>query len=99
MVTGCHPPDIVNAEVYRRLVSDLRANNKLVIADLTGPPLRAAPDGGVELLRLSDEELVLEGYAARDEPAEIVAAAERLHAAGAHRVLISRASGAGIANC
>ena len=67
-------------------------NNKLVIADLTGPPLRAALDGGVELLRLSDEELVWEGYAPSDEPAEIVAAAQRLHAAGAHRVLISRAS-------
>ena len=58
MITGCQPPDIINPAVYRRLVTDLRANNKLVIADLTGPPLRAALDGGVELLRLSDEELV-----------------------------------------
>ena len=39
MVTGCQPADIVNADVYRRLVGDLRANGKVVIADLTGPPL------------------------------------------------------------
>ena len=38
MVTGCDPADIVNADLYRRLVNDLRANGKLVIADLTGAP-------------------------------------------------------------
>ncbi len=92
MITGCQPPDIVNPVMYRRLVSDLCANGKLLIADLTGPPLRAVLDGGIELLRLSEEELVWEGYAASDEPAEIVAGAQRLCAAGAHRVLISRGS-------
>ena len=46
MVTGCQPPDIVSADFYRRLVTDLRANGKLVIADLTGPPLRATLEGG-----------------------------------------------------
>jgi len=92
MVTGCQPTDIVDREIYRRLVTDLRANDKLVIADLTGAPLRAALSAGVELLKLSEEELVSEGYAASDEPTEIVAGARRLHAAGAHRVLISRGS-------
>jgi len=92
MVTGCQPPDILDPDVYRRLVTDLRANKKLVIADLTGAPLRAALDAGVELLKLSDEELVSGGYAVSDEPADIVAGAQRLHAAGAHRVLISRGS-------
>ena len=92
MITGCQPPDVVNADMYRRLVTDLRANDKLVIADLTGLPLRAALEAGVELLKLSDEELVSEGYAASDEPAEIVVGAHRLHAAGAYRVLISRGS-------
>jgi 1-phosphofructokinase len=92
MVTGCQPCDIVDPDVYRRLVTDLRANNKLVIADLTGAPLRAALSAGVGLLRLSEEELVSEGYAASDEFTHIVAGAKRLHAAGAHRVLIFRGS-------
>ena len=92
MVTGCQPPDVVDPDAYRRLVTDLRANNKLVIADLTGAPLRAALSAGVELLRLSEEELVSEGYAASDELTHIAAGAKRLHEAGAHRVLISRGS-------
>lgn len=45
LVTGCQPPDVVEAHLYRRLVGDLRVNGKLVIADLTGPPLRAALAG------------------------------------------------------
>ena len=90
LVTGCQPSDVVDAELYRRLLRDLRANGKVVIADVTGPPLRATLEGGVELLRLSEEELVGERYAASDAPADILAGAERLHAAGARQVLISR---------
>lgn len=92
MITGCQPADLVNADLYRRLASDLRANGKTVVADLTGPPLRAVLEGGVELLRLSEEELLSEGYAASKCPEDIVSGAQRLHAAGANRVLISRAS-------
>jgi 1-phosphofructokinase len=92
MVTGCQPADCVSADLYRRLVGDLRANGKLVIADLTGPPLPATLEGGVELLKLSDKELVSEHYAATKDPGDIVAGAQRLHTAGAHRVLVSRGS-------
>ena len=92
MVTGCRPSDIIGADLYRRLVSDLRANGKVVIADLTGPPLRATLAGGVELLKLSDEELVLERYATGDAVPELIAAAQGLRAAGARRVLVSRGS-------
>ena len=90
LVTGCQPADVIDADLYRRLVSDLRANRKLVIADLTGAPLRATLDGGIELLRLSDQELISEDYAASDADADIVAGARRLHEAGARYVLISR---------
>ena len=92
MVTGCQPSDVVDAQLYRRLAGDLRANGKVVIADLTGPPLRAVLDGGVELLRLSEEELVRDGYAASDAPADISRGARRLHDAGARGVLVSRGS-------
>ena len=92
MVTGCRPSDIIGADLYRRLVSDLRANGKVVIADLTGPPLRATLAGGVELLKISDEELVLERYATGDAVPELIAAAQGLRAAGARRVLVSRGS-------
>lgn len=92
MVTGCQPPDLVNPDLYRRLVRDLRVNGKLVIADLTGPALRATLEGEVELLRLSADELVWDHYADSESPADIAAGARRLHATGARRVLVSRGS-------
>jgi 1-phosphofructokinase len=92
LVTGCQPSDIVDASLYRRLVADLRANGKLVIADLTGPPLEATLEGGVELLKLSEDELVAEGLATGHSFADLVAGARRLCAAGARRVLVSRGS-------
>lgn len=92
LITGCQPPDLLQADLYRRLAADLRANGTMAIADLTGPPLHAALEGGVELLRLSEEEMLREGYAESDAPADLLAAAERLRTAGARNVLVSRAT-------
>lgn len=90
LITGSQPDDILEADVYRRLASDLAANGKLVIADLTGAPLRAVLHGGVELLKLSSEELVDERLAASHDLAETLAGAHQLRQAGARCVLISR---------
>lgn len=92
LITGCQPPDLLQADLYRRLAADLRANGKAAIADLTGPPLSAALEGGVDLLRLSEEEMLREGYVESDAPADLLAAAEELRAAGARNVLVSRAT-------
>ena len=92
LITGSEPENIVEADLYRRLAGDLRANGKLAIADLTGSPLRAVLEGGIELLKLSDEELVQDGYAASDALSDLVEGARRLHAAGARHVLVSRAA-------
>jgi 1-phosphofructokinase len=77
LLTGCQPPDVIDGEFYRRLAGDLHTNAKIVIADLTGPPLRAALEGGVELLKLSEDELLAERYAATAALADIVAGRER----------------------
>jgi len=45
MLTGCQPPGVVEGELDRPLGVDLRANRKLVVAGLTGPPLRATVEG------------------------------------------------------
>lgn len=92
LLTGCQPPDVVDAGFYRRLASDLRTNGKVVIADLTGQPLAAALQGGVELLRISEEELLRERYVNHEAHDEILAAACGLRAAGARQVLVSRAA-------
>lgn len=92
LITGCQPPDLLPADLYRRLVTDLKANGKTVIADLTGAPMEATLEAGVELLRLSAEEMVREGHVADNAPADLLAAANRFHQEGARSVLVSRAS-------
>ena len=92
LVTGCQPRTVVDAELYRRLIGDLRTNGKLVIADLTGPPLRAALRAGVDLLRLSDEELLEERYVNATTVSDLLNAARFIHAAGARNVFVSRAA-------
>jgi len=90
MLTGPQPPDAVSADVYRRLATDLRANGKRVVADLTGPALSGALEGEVELLKISDEELVREGLCQGDEQGDLLGAIARLSEAGAGNVLVSR---------
>ena len=92
LVTGSHPSGVIDADAYRRLVRDLRANGKLVIADLTGPELKATLAEHIELLKISAEELIDDGYAERDEVGRVVEGARRLCDAGAGQVLVSRAS-------
>jgi 1-phosphofructokinase len=92
LLTGCQPPDLLDASIYRRLATDLRRNGKLVIADLTGPPLMATLEAGLELLKLSDEELLREERTTGGAVADLQAAARSLVAAGARRVVVSRGS-------
>lgn len=92
LLTGTQPEEVVSPDLYRRLAGDLRRNGRPVIADLTGRALRAALEGGLDLLKISHEEIVAEGYAGTDALGEVIAAARALHALGARHVLVSRAS-------
>lgn len=92
VLAGRSPKAVAASRLHGRLAKDLRANGRYVVADLGGESLTAALEGGVDLLKISDEELQREGYTQSDEVAEIVSAMERLNRAGARRVLISRAS-------
>ncbi len=90
LLTGPHHEGVLSGDVYRRLASDLRANGQIVIADLTAEPLEAALEGGLDLLKISDEELIDGGYARSREPEDLLRALERLRSSGADNVLISR---------
>ncbi|HTU78416.1 MAG TPA: PfkB family carbohydrate kinase [Solirubrobacteraceae bacterium] len=91
MLTGVDPPDVLESDLYRRLASDLRGNGVQVIADLSGPALRAALAGGLDLLKVSDEELGGSGILSGVAEEELLGALDRLHRLGADAVLISRA--------
>ena len=92
LVTGCQPADLVPPDLYRRLIADLRANDRRAVADLTGPPLAATLSAGVTLVRLSEEELLRDGFASGPALADLMETGERLNQSGAENVLISRAS-------
>lgn len=84
---GALPPD-----TYRRLASDLRGGGCTVLVDLSGERLAAAVEGGVDVLKVSDEELLADGLIDDRSPAGIMAAMRELHARGAAAVVVSRAS-------
>ncbi|HXD54205.1 MAG TPA: PfkB family carbohydrate kinase [Solirubrobacteraceae bacterium] len=91
LLTGTDPPDVLEHDIYRRLARDLRSNGVPVIADLTGPPLRHALRGGVDVLKISEEELLADGLTAGPGLEQMQAALRELHAAGAQTILLSRA--------
>ena len=85
-------PPIVPPSMYRRLATDLRANGTIVVADLSGEPLREALAGGVDVLKISAEELADEGRIGSDELGDVVAAMRDLATNGATRVVTTRAA-------
>jgi 1-phosphofructokinase len=80
------PPDH-----YRRLTTDLRANDKPIVADLCGEPLLSALEGGLTVLKVSHEELQADGRVKEPDEDGLVEAMFQLHKEGADNVLITRA--------
>jgi 1-phosphofructokinase len=92
VLTGTIPP-VVPADTYRRLVSDLSGNDVRVVADLSGEPLTSAVEGGAELVKISHEELIRDGYAASNQTPDLLAGMAKLLAGGAQNVVLSRSDG------
>ena len=91
LLTGVDPSTVLDSEIYRRLAGDLRSNGVQVIADLAGSSLKAALAGGLDLLKISEEEALTEAVARSSNVEDLLKALEGLHEAGAETVLISRA--------
>lgn len=90
LLCGVQPERILDADIYRRLAHDLRSNGRTVIADLTGAPLAAALQGGVDILKLNQDELLAEKRAESADLADVLAGMQALNRAGADGVLLSR---------
>jgi 1-phosphofructokinase len=90
VVTGS-PRGALPDETFRRLTRDLRANGGTVVADLSGGQLRAALDGGVDVLKVSHAELIADGWADGNSEMALLRAMSDLGAAGARTVVVSRA--------
>jgi len=91
LLSGVSHSDVVPPDTYRRLAGDLRRNNCTVVADLAGEYLEAALGGGLDVLKVSHEELIKFEQAAGDGEADLVPAIKKLRERGADTVIVSRA--------
>ncbi|EWT06476.1 phosphofructokinase [Intrasporangium chromatireducens Q5-1] len=82
---------VLPEDTYRRLPADLHALGTPIVADLSGAVLRDALSAGVDVLKVSHEELLADGWACDESTPQLVTAMERLHRAGAAAVVVSRA--------
>jgi 1-phosphofructokinase len=57
VLSGPQQAKTFDADVFRRIASDLTNVGVRVIADLSGDPMEAALDGGVAVLKVSDEDV------------------------------------------
>lgn len=90
-VLAGQPFPVVPPETYRRLARDLRANGCLVVADLSGADLEQCLLGGVDVLKISHEQVLDSGLSPDDSPRSLLRAVARLHDGGAVDVVVSRA--------
>jgi 1-phosphofructokinase len=90
VLTGTQQAKMFEPDIFRRLVSDLRRNQITVVADLSEEPLHAALQAGVDVLKLSHEELLADGWAKTSGTDAIVKGIRRLQRAGAASVVVSR---------
>jgi 1-phosphofructokinase len=91
VLTGTPSDDVVPTDVYRRLASDLRDNDTAVVADLSGDQLTSAVEGGVDVLKVSHDELVDGGRTDDDGEEALLAAMHAIQEEGAVNVVVSRA--------
>ncbi|MFD4959418.1 1-phosphofructokinase family hexose kinase [Microbacterium sp. NPDC058389] len=92
ILSGPAGEEALPADTYRRLASDLRDTGTLVLADLAGERLAAALEGGVDVLKVSHEELIDDGLIPDDSLHEIMGAMRALRDRGAAVVVVSRSS-------
>jgi 1-phosphofructokinase len=93
VLAGSHEyDDVLPPATYRRAIGDLAASGVPTVADLSDHELLSALDGGVHLLKISDEEL-----AAAGEGSDAFASARKLRARGASNVVVSLGAAGSIA--
>ncbi|NCT92180.1 phosphofructokinase [Cellulomonas sp. APG4] len=78
VITGAEPPSVVPPDLFGRLATDLRAQGRTVVADLSGDAARAVAEAGLTVLKMSHEEMLETGIARGAGVAALRRGAERL---------------------
>lgn len=87
---GATAEAVFPAESHEPLARDLAEVECRTVADLSGAALLAAAAGGVEIVKVSAEDLQRDGMVEGVEVGTVVAAARRLQEMGAGTVVVSR---------
>lgn len=87
VLTGPEDDWVIPDDMYRRLATDVRNNGGAVVADLSGGRLEAALQGGLDLLKVSDDELRRGGRVTEDR--DVPTAIQDLVHDGAANVVVS----------
>ncbi len=90
VLAGTQLAPMFDPDVFRRLVTDLRRHGVIVVTDLCGDLLQKVLGVGVDIVKLSHEELVADGLARSGSREEVIRAMLRLRTAGAGSVVVSR---------
>ncbi|HEX7096203.1 MAG TPA: hypothetical protein VF183_09985, partial [Acidimicrobiales bacterium] len=90
IVAGTQQANVLAPEVYERFVADLRSLGVVTVADLSGELLHAALRSGIDLVKVSDEELVRDGFATDTDDKAVHAGIDALRDAGARDIVVSR---------
>jgi 1-phosphofructokinase len=94
LLSGPQEDDVVPADLYRRLSTDLSANGCKVAADLSGERLEAVLAGNPDLIKVSHEELLDDGRAKSEDAGDLVKAMRSMREEGAGTIVVSRAGSA-----
>jgi 1-phosphofructokinase len=93
VATGRLPGNGIGDEIFTRLGADVTAAGVRVVADLHGPDLDAWLAGGpIDLLKVSDEDLTLDGALRSESERDVICAMHTLVQKGARSVVVSRGS-------
>jgi 1-phosphofructokinase len=91
IVAGPLPGTTLPDGTYRRLLSDVAAIQRAIVADLSGPALAEALDvGGIQVLKLSHDELIDSGHATSDDRDELARGLHRLAKCDVANVVVTR---------
>jgi 1-phosphofructokinase len=87
VLSGPQADHVIDDDVYRRLAVDIRGNGGTVVADLSGSRLEAVLAGGVDVLKVSEEELHGDGRI--EHSGSVAAAMKELVRSGAVNVVVT----------
>lgn len=90
-VCGPYPDNTVPLELYAGLVADVKSNGVPTIVDLSSPRLDSALEGKPDLVKINDWQIAGFISDAVDTEERMRAAMERVRAAGAESVIVTRA--------